>query len=156
MRPLLTYLLIAVTAVLASGSLSTLPASATPIPAVVANPAPCSGTDGQLIIGRYNVCRFAIEPSVWTYTGDGSWTMNHIHWTSWGAYEAQGTAIVSFRTCWASCYTFTSFAANVSFYFPVTWDGRLVYAEFSSVPSNRALAKRELNNSAYYSSGFAL
>ena len=136
-------------------------AGASPIPAILVNPAMCDGTVGQpvKVTGPYSAlytCRFAIEPSEWTFTGDGSWIMKDIHWKKWAAYEATGTATVGFRSCWGSCSNDTFFTADVTFSFPVTWDGHLVYAEFSAAPNNPILAKKEAGNENYYQGGFAL
>ena len=149
----------ALTSALSTGPMST--AGATPIPVILDNPAECVGANGQPmnVTGpEHNLytCRFAIDPSGWTNTGDGSWVMTNIQWSSWGAYEATGTARVGFRSCWGSCNNDTFFKADVTFSFPVTWDGHLVYAFFSAAPSNRALAKKEVGNGSYYEEGFAL
>jgi hypothetical protein len=126
------------------GGVST--ADASQIPAVVADPAICLA-----------VCKLAVEPKVWSPVVDGSWYMANIHWSSWGGERTQGTATINFRSCWGNCFKFTSFSADVSFFFPVTWGGHLVYAGYSASPSNPQVGLTEENNRLYVVvSGLAL
>ncbi len=129
-------------------------ASAARIPVVVTNVAFCAGQYGQPVTTDRAACNFAVEPSFWTSTGDGSWSMTNVQWTSWGAYSAKGIATIYVNTC--ACAKNVRFQANVTFSFPVEWDGHLVYAAYSAFPTthNDALFDEDMKYSV--GNGFAL
>ncbi len=144
MKKTAVALLVTATVVGIAVSISPAVASASPIPAILTNVG-CDGGDGQPmdVKGPYHAmyeCRFSVEPSTWTPTNDGSFVLSGIHWSSWGAYRATGTATAASRSCWGSCVKFTHYPVTVSFSFPVTWDGHLVYAQYDVYPNNQAQA----------------
>ena len=136
-------------------TMATPSASAARFPVVVTNAAWCVGPNGQLVTtGHDHICKFAIEPSFWTQTGDGSWSMDNIQWISWGGYEARGIATIYVNSC--ACAKNVRFQANVTFSFPVEWDGHLVYATYTAFPTtqNKALFDEDMKYSI--GNGFAL
>ena len=100
-------------------------------------------------------CEFAVAPKVWRYTPAWQWQVGQFssgpfsiavkHWTSWGGFDAVATGTVTTSTA--------SFAATVTFTFPVTFRGHLVYAGYSFWPTNPAVAKA---HPGYSQSGVAL
>jgi hypothetical protein len=88
----LTSLAVALAA-LASSLSFTSTASAQPVPTVLNNAAFCPFTWDTY-------CKFVTKPTSWGWTGDGSASVGHLHWTSWGGPTATATGMAYIRTCW--------------------------------------------------------
>jgi hypothetical protein len=71
------------------------PGGASPVPSLFQNPTFC--TPPPLPIFSPG-CHTAIEPKQWVFTGDGSGFLYELHWTKWGAEEADGTGVLFAQT----------------------------------------------------------
>jgi hypothetical protein len=72
-----------------------LPADASPVPALFQNPTFCVPPP-QHPFGLG--CHTVVEPKDWVFTGDGSGLLYKLHWTKWGAEEADGTGVFYAQT----------------------------------------------------------
>jgi hypothetical protein len=124
-----------VTAVAASAGIlvSTSPAGASSVPALLSNPALCSNPLPKYTSGCHNV----IEPKTWYWTGDGSAGLYDLHWTKWGAQEAEATGMLSLRIGnWQQppLYGWHHFAVEVEATVPVELQGHYIYATVYTFP----------------------
>jgi hypothetical protein len=136
------------------------PASARQIPVVVTDPFECPNPNGMNGITIWG-CQFAVAPKVWRIQPTWQWqssvpfgalVMVVKHWASWGGFDASATGTVTFYDP-VTGSPHVSFTAQVGFTFPVTFQGRLVYAEYNVYPGNGALLKQHPN---YALNGLAL
>ena len=146
MKKTAVALLVTATVVGIAVNISPVVASASPIPAILTNVG-CDGGDGQPmdVKGPYHAmyeCRFSVEPSTWTPTNDGSFVLSGIHWSSWGVVPGDRHSYSRLPLMLGELrQVHDIYPVTVSFSFPVTWDGHLVYAQYDVYPNNQAQAK---------------
>ena len=115
-------------------------ASATPVPALFANPAMCPASwvkDAPDRSSNAN-CHLVIEPKTWYWTSDGSAGLIGLHWLSWTALTASATGTLVQRTPgdvapasgeWQKPpkYAWHHYLVYVNVLYPVTDEGRYVF-----------------------------
>jgi hypothetical protein len=109
------------------------PGSASPVPSLFQNPT--FNTPPPLRTFSPG-CHTAIEPKQWVFTADGSGFLYDLHWTRWGAEEADGTGVLFAQTGVPSrgrCGC-TSIPVWVSADYAVEYHGHYVYAIVSTGP----------------------
>jgi hypothetical protein len=89
-------------------------------------------------------CQFVVKPSAWNPTNDGSYNVSSLHWGTWTANYATGTAEVSSRTCWEACHRFATFPAVVLFTDPVTYEGHRIFARADVISLDPADAGQDM------------
>jgi hypothetical protein len=109
------------------------PANASPVPVLLQNPTFCEPPPQDSFgLG----CHTVIEPKDWVFTGDGSGLLYKLHWTNWGAEEADGTGVLYAQTgppSRAHCGC-TRLPVSVMAEYAVEYRGHCVYAIVSTEP----------------------